>query len=37
VVAPEQLPQMREVLNEVIRRGFQEAAQFAAERELETE
>lgn len=37
VVTPEQLPQMREVLNEMIRRGFQEAAQYAAERELDSE
>jgi hypothetical protein len=37
VVTPEELPQMREVLNEMIRRGFQEAAQFSAERGLDTE
>jgi hypothetical protein len=32
VVTPEQLPQMREVLNEAIRRALREAAQFAGNR-----
>jgi hypothetical protein len=33
VVTPEQLPQMREVLNQAIRRALEETAEFASERQ----